>query len=85
MTTSGKRCIELARPLPSLREWLLHCWPLRRPTTEAQSLKARKIHSSTSRTLRDSVQANLDMRQKRSYDQTVGLAKHLISQHWRTL
>jgi len=85
MTTAGKKCIELNQPLSRLREWLLHWWPLRRPTTETQSPKANVICIPTSRKLRNSVQPALDMGQKRSYDQTIGLAKHLLDQHWRTL
>ena len=85
MTTAGKRCIGLDRPPPSLREWLLHCRPLRRASIETQRSNATAIDTSASRTLRDSVQANLDMRQKRSHNQTIGLAKHLMDQHWRTL
>ena len=85
MAAAGKRCIELDRPVPSAREWSLHCWPLRATTTAAQRPRATAIRISPSRTLRDSMQAAPDMRQKRSYEQTTGCTKQLMSQQWRTL
>ena len=88
MTRAGRKSIELNQPVFSLwrlwRLWLDY-WVQGNSAIQAKSAKASTVSNSSSRTLRDSAQARLDKRQRHSYDQTIGIAKHLLSQHWRSL